>query len=191
MAGVGLFYVVHCLVTRHLRTFAKYVDDTDVNNTSLNLRLNRTTGTVPDDLDCIVGAIHNFEQRANTSLSQLRLAVDERIKSKQKAHETLSIRSSFIGTMSHEVRTPLNAILSFLHLIETAETVPEKQRNHAQVATKAAQQLHNQLTNILDMSALIPTLLASKPAELISRDWPNNGRRPRPQQFNIIENPST
>ncbi len=154
IAALALFYVAHVLITRHLRNIAAHVDDTNVQNGVLNLRLDRKQRPMPDDLDSIVSAIRNFEQRARDALSDLQREVQERIKSEAEAREALSVRSSFIGTMSHEVRTPLNAILGFLHLIEMAEEVPEKQRHYAHVATKAAQALHNQLTNVLEVSRL-------------------------------------
>jgi signal transduction histidine kinase len=87
-------------------------------------------------------------------MSSLRREITERKKSECEAREALSVRSSFIGVMSHEVRTPLNSILGLLHLIESSEDVPERQRHYANVATKAALQLLHQLSNVIDMSRL-------------------------------------
>lgn len=154
VAAFALFIIAHVLITRHLRTIAAHVADTSVHDGSLDLQLDRKPRAQPDDLDSIVTAIRNFEQRAREALGDLQREVQERIKSETEAREALSVRSTFIGTMSHEVRTPLNAILGFLHLIENAEDVTEKQRQYAQVASKAARALHDQLTNVLEVSRL-------------------------------------
>ncbi|MFL4471531.1 ATP-binding protein [Tateyamaria armeniaca] len=154
IAALALLYVAHVLITRHLRNIATYVADTDVHDGTADLKLERPSRQYQDDLDSIVLAIRNFENRAREAFGLLQREVQDRIKSESEAREALSVRSSFIGTMSHEVRTPLNAILGFLHLIETNEDVPEKQRHYAHVATKAAQQLHHQLTNVLEVSRL-------------------------------------
>lgn len=154
IAAIALFYIVHRMVTRHLRNIAVHVDETDVESEITPLSLDRKPRAGRDDLDRIVGAILSYENRAKTALIQSKKEVAERIKREQEAREALSVRSTFIGTMSHEVRTPLNSILGFLHLIQVEKDVPEKQRNYATLATKAAQQLLNQLSNVLEMSRL-------------------------------------
>lgn len=175
LAAIALFYIVHRLITRHLRNIAIHVDETDVETGLTSLALDRDSRAVPDDLDRIVAAIRSFEQRANTALTDLQREVAERIKSEQEAREALSVRTSFIGTMSHEVRTPLNSIMGFLHLIEIEKDVPQKQRNYAHVATKAARQLLNQLTNVLEMSRLDSkaVTIAKRPTDItrLAEQW--------------------
>ncbi len=175
VAAVALLFVVYWMITRHLRKIAKHVDGTDVNAGPTDLRLDRRPGKRPDDLDRIVIAMHDFEQRASQTLAQLQQEVSERIRSEREARAALSVRSSFIGTMSHEVRTPLNAIMGFLHLIESDTDVPDKQRTYAHVATKAAQQLHNQLTNVLEMSRLDSraVTISQRPTDIrhLARQW--------------------
>lgn len=154
LAAFALLYAVHRLILRHLHSVVSQVDGSDPDGTLQDMKLDRKPRGEPDDLDRIVIAIRNFERRADTALLRAKTEIRERIKSEQEARKALSVRSSFIGTISHEVRTPLNAILGFLHLIESDKDVPDKHRHYANVATKAAQQLHNQLTNVLEMSRL-------------------------------------
>jgi len=108
-------------------------------------------------------------------VSRLKDEVEERIKREQEARDALSVRSTFVGTMSHEVRTPLNAIMGFLHLIETSDDVPAKQRHYANVASKASRQLHNQLTNVLELSRLDSNAvtIVSRPTDVreLAHQW--------------------
>ncbi|WP_299282320.1 ATP-binding protein [uncultured Tateyamaria sp.] len=154
VAAIALLYIVHRMISRHMHTIAEHVDGSSVATPSTELHLDRATRTKTDDLDRIVRAVTAYEGRVRKTLNTLQTEIAERVKSEQDAREALSVRSTFIGTMSHEVRTPLNSILGFLHLIETGKEVPERQRHYANVASRAARQLHNQLSNVLDMSRL-------------------------------------
>ena len=175
LAALALFFVVHRLITRHLHDIVQHVETTDLSESVVDFQLDRTPGSEPDDLDRIVAAIHDFEVRTRRAVKRLQSEVKVRKKSEQDAHEALSVRSSFIGTMSHEVRTPLNSILGFLHLIETDKDVPDKQRQFAHVATKAAQQLLSQLTNVLEMSRLDSNAvtIATRPTDIrrLAKQW--------------------
>jgi len=175
LAAVALLFVVHRMITRHLRTVAKHVDRTGDDSALQPLMLDRAKRPKPDDLDHIVSAIRQFERRVRADVDALKSEITERKKSEAQAREALSVRSSFIGTMSHEVRTPLNAILGFLHLIEIDEAVPERQRHYARVATRASQQLLNQLNNVLEMSRLDSNAvsISTRPTEIrrLGQQW--------------------
>ncbi|WP_299292520.1 ATP-binding protein [uncultured Tateyamaria sp.] len=175
LAAVALLYVVHRMITRHLRTVARHVDNTGDDPALQPLVLDREKRRKPDDLDHIVSAIRQFERRVQNDVAALKSEITERRKSEAQAREALSVRSSFIGTMSHEVRTPLNAILGFLHLIEIDEAVPERQRHYARVATRASQQLLNQLNNVLEMSRLDSNAvsISTRPTDIrrLAQQW--------------------
>ncbi len=175
LAAVALLVVVNQMITRHLRNIADHVDETDISTDKKQLVLHRAKRKVADDLDHIVTAIRRFEARVVSDLGALKTEVVERRKSEEQAREALSVRSSFIGTMSHEVRTPLNAILGFLHLIEIDEAVPERQRHYARVATRASQQLLHQLNNVLEMSRLDSNavMISTRPTDIrrLARQW--------------------
>ncbi|WP_299627248.1 ATP-binding protein [uncultured Tateyamaria sp.] len=154
VAAIALLYVVYRLMTRHMRRIVQHVNDPTPVEVKPALVLEREPRMYPDDLDHVVSAVTASENRARATLSNLRTEIAERAQAEAEARTALSIRSKFLGTISHEVRTPLNAIMGLLHLIETNEDVPKQQRHYAEVATKAAHQLMDQLSNALDMSRL-------------------------------------
>ncbi|WP_438960628.1 histidine kinase dimerization/phospho-acceptor domain-containing protein [Nereida sp.] len=62
-------------------------------------------------------------------------------------------KSRFLAVMSHEVRTPLNAIMGMFELIERAD-VPERQKRQAFSGRRSAERLFSELTKVLDVSRL-------------------------------------
>lgn len=71
----------------------------------------------------------------------------------------------FLATMSHEVRTPLNAVMGMFELIE-AGSVPDLVKRQAHAGQTAAQRLFSQLTNVLDASTLDAAALQPRPARV-------------------------
>ncbi|MEL6452049.1 MAG: ATP-binding protein [Pseudomonadota bacterium] len=178
LAALALLVIVHRLITRHLRAIGQHIETSNETAAGPHLRLQRPARTHPDDLDRIVQAITRFEDRVRDTMRSLRSEIGERIKSEKEAREALSVRASFISTMSHEVRTPLNSIMGFLHLISVDAALPDKQRRYAEMATKAAQGLHNQLSNILEMSRLDSKAvdISTRPTDIrrLAGQWRDN-----------------
>jgi len=75
------------------------------------------------------------------------------IKAKEAAEEASSVKTSFLATMSHEMRTPLNAITGMLHIARAA--VDEQQLEDAlkKIGT-ASTHLLGVINDILDMSKI-------------------------------------
>jgi signal transduction histidine kinase len=65
-------------------------------------------------------------------------------------------KSDMIGTVSHEMRTPLTSILGFLELVldDAGGTVPDDAKGMLRVAERNAQRLHNLVGDMLMMSRL-------------------------------------
>ncbi|WP_425041048.1 ATP-binding protein [Primorskyibacter sp. S187A] len=153
-AALALLAVFAWMVTQHLRKIADYVDHTSVEARDGPLQLDRRPRRVPDDLDSIANAINSYKARVSEAMARLRQQIAERSAAEQKAKSAAEARNSFLSTMSHEVRTPLNAILGLLHLIEIQEESSEKHKQYARVGKRAGHQLLNQLNNVLDMARL-------------------------------------
>ena len=73
----------------------------------------------------------------------------------ERAEFAERIKANFLGHMSHEFRTPLNAIIGFSTLIRSgACDNPEHVREYAAAIESAGQQLYTMLTGILELAAL-------------------------------------
>jgi PAS domain S-box-containing protein len=62
-------------------------------------------------------------------------------------------RSHFIARLSHDLKTPLNAVMGYAYLLERADNPPlsDRQRKQASEIHKAGQLLLSQINDILDM----------------------------------------
>jgi len=73
----------------------------------------------------------------------------------ERAEFAERIKSNFLAHMSHEFRTPLNAIIGFSTLIRSGACEnPEQIREYAAAVEIAGQQLYTMLTGILELAAL-------------------------------------
>lgn len=78
-------------------------------------------------------------------------------------------KSGFLSTMSHEVRTPLNAILGFFQLLHASD-IAERQRGWAAKGIEAAETLLGTLNHVLDASRLEAELVTPKASSVRLRD---------------------
>lgn len=70
------------------------------------------------------------------------------------AEEAGSSKSRFLSNVSHEMRTPLNAIIGFMTLAEKEDSDPSKMGGYLQNSKIAARQLLSIINDVLDMSAI-------------------------------------
>ena len=73
--------------------------------------------------------------------------------------------SRFLGMVSHEVRTPLNAIMGLFQLIARAD-LPERQRRQAENGVRAARGLFEQLVDVGDACRLDAAALEPRPERI-------------------------
>ena len=73
----------------------------------------------------------------------------------ERAEFAERIKTNFLAHMSHEFRTPLNAIIGFSTLIRSGACAdPERVREYAGAIEIAGQQLYTMLSGILELAAL-------------------------------------
>ena len=69
----------------------------------------------------------------------------------QRAEYLSSAKSEFLSRMSHEMRTPMNAIIGMLQVLEM-EGIPENIRKHCEVMESSAHTLLSIIDDMLDIS---------------------------------------
>ena len=63
-------------------------------------------------------------------------------------------KSQFLSNMSHDIRTPMNAIVGFSQLMLRHYNNPDKVRNYSEKIVVSSQHLLSLINDVLDMSKI-------------------------------------
>ncbi|MBN1198056.1 MAG: response regulator [Bacteroidales bacterium] len=107
----------------------------------------------------------------HTNINDRKMAEEELILAKSKAEESDRLKMSFLNNISHEVRTPLNAILGFTSLL-TEDPGMEDRHRFGQIIRSNADQLLSIIDDVLEFSrleteTLVPEKLPFSVSELL------------------------
>ena len=90
-------------------------------------------------------------ETVNTELRQAKQAAEEAFQVAQEANRS---KSSFLANMSHDIRTPMNAITGITSLLEYDAGNEEKVREYAKKIDVSARHLLGIINDVLDMSKI-------------------------------------
>lgn len=71
-----------------------------------------------------------------------------------KSEAASKAKTDFLFSMSHDIRTPINAIIGFLHLLAERQEDPEKRREYILKIESASELLLSIINNVLEMSKI-------------------------------------
>jgi PAS domain S-box-containing protein len=122
----------------------------------------------------IEGMISDITQRrlAEQELTRHRDHLEELVEArtmelsqaKVRAEAANQSKSRFLATMSHEFRTPLNAILGFAQLLQMDDRLDEGQRNKINLVRDSGEHLLALITDLLDMASIEAGKVRLQPA---------------------------
>ncbi len=78
----------------------------------------------------------------------------ELIKARERAEEASRAKSTFIANMSHEFRTPLNAILGYTQVMQNTGELTEEQQTFVEEISNGGMQLLSMINNVIDLSKI-------------------------------------
>jgi PAS domain S-box-containing protein len=122
----------------------------------LETKVIRKDGSIID-VDLSVNILKDDFGRIQGSVGMLQDITDQKraremiVQAKLAAEEANQAKSIFLAKMSHEVRTPMNAILGMIDLTLDTE-LSDEQRDNLKVAKDAADNLLSLINDILDLS---------------------------------------
>ncbi len=123
-------------------------------------------------ISTIAGSGENGAQARLISLRDItlkKLAEFNILASKKSAETDNAAKSHFIATISHEIRTPINALTGFLDLLGRT-AINEKQAGYLKEATAAVKLLLNIVNDVLDISKINAGKLSLEESEFSLRD---------------------
>ena len=121
---------------RHLRDVSDAISRGDISQ-----RADIHTG---DEFEELALAFNRMLRHLTTIQEELRQVntnldgkVDELAQVNMRLYELNMLKSDFLATMSHELRTPLNSILGFSEVLESIDSLDEKQKRYVQNIQKS------------------------------------------------------
>jgi PAS domain S-box-containing protein len=86
-------------------------------------------------------------------ISDIKMAQEELIKSKEDTLAAMKSRSAFFANVSHEIRTPMNAVIGMAELL-SGTTLNKEQKRYVDIFRSAGENLLQIINDILDFSKL-------------------------------------
>ncbi len=83
---------------------------------------------------------------------------------KLTAEKNSRAKSTFLSNMSHDIRTPMNAIIGYLTLAKSEKDVPPKIQEYLSKIGVSSQHLLNLINDVLDMSRIEAGKMEAEPA---------------------------
>lgn len=85
---------------------------------------------------------------------ELSAAIETAERATREAESANKAKSMFLANMSHDIRTPMNAIIGVTHLMEDEPDISEKMNGYVHKVQVASRHLLGIINNILDMSKI-------------------------------------
>ena len=107
---------------------------------------------------------------------------------KLRAESANQAKGRFLATMSHEFRTPLNAILGFTQLMQMDPAIPATTQTRLQLMRDSGQHLLELINDVLDMASIEAGKVSLKPSAVDLRallDMAGDSVRLRAEQKNL------
>ncbi len=90
-------------------------------------------------------------RKANESLDE---KVDELARANMHLYDMNRLKGDFLATMSHELRTPLNSIIGFSDVLDSIQSLDEKQRRYVSNIRTSGRMLLDMINDILDLAKI-------------------------------------
>lgn len=92
-----------------------------------------------------------IEQENNQELNRLKLAAEDALRAAEAANKS---KSTFLSNMSHDIRTPMNAVIGFATLAAANVENTEKVKDYLAKILSSSNHLLSLINDILDMSRI-------------------------------------
>jgi signal transduction histidine kinase/CheY-like chemotaxis protein len=148
--GLALAYAVHQSVVRPLTDLSAQLHELDGEQ---GLRLDLPRGHEADEIGQLVDDVNGLVERLVLSSQDLHTVNGRLEEALGKAEAANQAKSTFVATISHELRTPMNGILGMTSLLLDTR-LTQKQVHFAETVRTSAEALLEIINDILDFSRM-------------------------------------
>lgn len=97
----------------------------------------------------IIGAVHTY-----IDYTAQRKAEQDLARAKDVAEKANDAKSEFLANISHDIRTPMNAIVGVTNILTSMEMPPEKQKELLHTMATSSEELNHLIEELLDFAKL-------------------------------------
>ncbi len=112
---------------------------------------------------CLVITIVTILQMSSIKNQQLKVKIRERDKAIEEAVDSNRLKTVFMGTLSHEVRTPLQGIQGMVELMESPKLDEKQRQDYLAIVKRRAIDLQNVIESLLDMASIETGRVVAQP----------------------------
>jgi signal transduction histidine kinase len=167
LAILSVYFIVRYIIikpVKHLRNVSDAVSRGDYEE-----RAEINTG---DEFEHLAVAFNRMlrhlvetQQELRHANSTLDVKVDELAQANMQLFESNRLKSDFLATMSHELRTPLNSIIGFSDVLNSIQSLDDRQKRYVQNIQKSGRVLLDMINDILDLAKIESGKMALRPSE--------------------------
>ncbi len=167
LAMMASYAIIRYVIVKPLRHLRDVSDAVSRGNTSLRADIH--TGDEFEELSEAFNRMLRHLIDAQEELRQLNVSldgkVDELAQANMRLYELNMLKSDFLATMSHELRTPLNSILGFSEVLDSIDSLDEKQKRYVQNIQKSGKTLLEMINDILDLAKIENGKMETRPSD--------------------------
>jgi two-component system sensor histidine kinase BarA len=152
----GSFLIVRYVIVKPVKHL-KDVSDA-ISAGELNVRSEIQTGDEFEDFshafNRMLRNLVAMQDRLRKVNNDLDKKVDELAQANLALYEMNSVKSEFLATVSHELKTPLHSILGFGEVLQSSASLTDKQRRWVENIRTSGEQLMKLILTILDLARI-------------------------------------
>ncbi len=162
-----LYLIVRYVIVKPLRHLQDVSDK--ISRGQMDARSELNTG---DDFERLSKSFNRMVRHLLDTQNALRAdnldldhKIDEQAQLALNLFEMNKVKSEFLTNMSHELRTPLNSIIGFSEVLESVESLNEKQHRYANNIKRSGKALLELINDILDLAKLEAGKMDARPTD--------------------------
>lgn len=105
-------------------------------------------------LAILVEGLETSLQKEKSAREALRAGQEKLLRAKEKAEEADRLKSAFLSNMSHDIRTPMNAIIGFSNLLREGNVEKSEQQEFLRHIQNSGDHLLHLIDDIIDISKI-------------------------------------